>query len=63
LYNRQSKVFNIPFLLRLAVAIEEGLFFIVMNKENFLEILGATFIFLAGVGFWLIVLHFIFKYW
>jgi len=26
-----------------------------MNKENFLEILGATFIFLAGVGFWLIV--------
>ena len=40
MYNRQSKVFNIPFLLRLAVAIEEGLFFIIMKhipKNNFFD--------------------------
>jgi hypothetical protein len=49
--------------LRLAVAIEEGLFFIIMNKENFLELLQGAFIVLAGSGFWLIILHFIFKYW
>jgi hypothetical protein len=49
--------------LRLAVAIEEGLFFIIMNKENFLKSLQAAFILLAGVGFWFIILHFIFKYW
>ena len=34
-----------------------------MNKENFLELLQGAFIVLAGVGFWFIVLHFIFKYW
>jgi len=37
LYNRQSKVFNIPFLLRLAVAIEEGLFFIIMKISELPE--------------------------
>jgi hypothetical protein len=34
-----------------------------MSKENFLEILGAIFIFFIALGFWFVVLHFIFKYW
>lgn len=38
MYNRQSENINNPSLLRLAVAIEEGLFFIVMNDlKNILE--------------------------